>query len=182
MYARLGYLAACVALAVFFAGCSGTPSSQEDRAEMTADVNSSLQTFYAVDSDLQKVINNAYGYAVFPNLGKGGILVGGTWGNGEVYEKGVPVGYSTITQANVGELGGQSFDELLVFETKAALDRFKAGNFAFDAHASAVAIKTGAAAAAKYDNHIMVFTHANAGAMLELAIGGQAFSYEPIIK
>jgi len=182
MLSRLGYLMVCAALVFYFAGCSAEPTTQDERDQKNTDVQESLQTFYAVDTDLQKIVTSAYGYAIFSNVGKGGFLFGGTWGTGQVYERGKLVGYSSITQANFGELGGQSFDELMIFETKEALDRFKAGNFAFDAHASAVINKTGASATAKYDNHVMVFTHANAGAMLEAAIGGQAFSYEPIIK
>lgn len=182
MCPRIVPIVAFAALAVLLAGCSGEPSSQVDRSQLSTDAQSSMQTFYSVDPGVQDIINSAWGYAVFPNLGKGGLLVGGTWGRGQVYEQGVLAGYSTITQANFGELGGQSFDELLIFETKGALNRFKAGNFAFDAHASAVLAKTGAAATAKYDNHVMVFTHPNAGAMLEAAIGGQAFSYEPLVK
>ena len=32
--------------------------------------------------------NTAYGYAVFPTIGKGGFVVGGAHGSGHVYEKG----------------------------------------------------------------------------------------------
>ena len=42
-------------------------------------------------------------------------------------------------------MGGQSFSELLVFEHKAALDRFKAGEFGAAAGASAVVLKSGVA-------------------------------------
>jgi hypothetical protein len=38
------------------------------------------------------------------------------------------IGDSDLTQGTVGaQVGGQSFSDLLVFETQAALERFKAG-------------------------------------------------------
>ena len=47
-----------------------------------------------------------------------------------MYERGQHIGYADLTQGTVGvQVGGQSFSELLVFEHKAALDRFKAGEF-----------------------------------------------------
>ena len=49
-----------------------------------------------------------------------------------MYEKGRHVGFSDLSQASVGlQAGGQTFSELLVFESKDALDRFKAGQFNF---------------------------------------------------
>src|SRR3954468_20558857 len=39
-----------------------------------------------------RFFHNAYGYAVFPSVGKGGIGVGGAYGRGHVYEKGKYVG------------------------------------------------------------------------------------------
>src|SRR5262245_48287632 len=36
--------------------------------------------------------NTAYGYAVFPTVGKGGVGIGGAYGKGKVYEKGKYIG------------------------------------------------------------------------------------------
>ena len=46
--------------------------------------------------------NNAYGYAVFPTIGKGGVGVGGAYGKGRVYEKGKVIGDTSMTQLTVG--------------------------------------------------------------------------------
>ncbi len=45
---------------------------------------------------------SAYGYAIFPSIGKGGVVVGGAHGNGRVYEKGKYVGTTSMTQVTVG--------------------------------------------------------------------------------
>ncbi len=51
----------------------------------------------------------AYGYAVFPTIGKGGFIVGGAHGKGRVYEHGKYIGNTTVTQLSVGfQAGGQA--------------------------------------------------------------------------
>ena len=42
--------------------------------------------------------NSAYGYAVFPTIGKGGIGIGGAHGRGRVYTGGRHVGDTSMTQ------------------------------------------------------------------------------------
>ena len=44
----------------------------------------------------------AYGYAVFPTIGKGGVGVGGAYGKGRVYEKGKYIGDTSMSQVTVG--------------------------------------------------------------------------------
>ena len=56
---------------------------------------------------------------------------------------------------------------------------FKSGDFAMAAQASAVALKSGAAANAKYQNGAAVFTAAKGGLMYEASVGGQKFHFEP---
>ena len=66
-----------------------------------------------------------------------------------------------------------------MFESKAALDQFKAGAFTFSRQVSAVAIQAGAADAARYRNGVAVFIDPKGGLMGEASIGGQQFVYEP---
>jgi lipid-binding SYLF domain-containing protein len=106
------------------------------------------------------------------------IGIDGAYGKGGQYEGGKWVGYCDLTQVSIGfALGGQGYIELIFFETKAAVDHFKSGNFAFAAQASAVALESGVSANAKYDNGVAVFTMSEAGLMYEASIGGQKFSY-----
>src|SRR5213079_989198 len=96
-----------------------------------------------------KFFKTAYGYAVFPSIGKGGAGIGGARGNGRVYAQGTPIGDATMTQLTVGlQLGGQVFSEIIFFADKRSLDEFTSGNFEFGAQATAVAITAGASAQA----------------------------------
>jgi lipid-binding SYLF domain-containing protein len=134
----------------------------------------------ANDASLDGFLRNAYGYAIFPSVGKGGFIVGGGHGRGEVYEQGKFIGFADITQATVGaQVGGQTYSELIVFQNKQALDNFRYGKIKFTANASAVAIKSGASAAANYSNGVAIFTMAQGGLMAEAAVGGQEFGLVP---
>jgi lipid-binding SYLF domain-containing protein len=142
-----------------------------------------------------------YGYAVFPTIGKGGLIVGGAHGSGHVYEKGTYIGDTTVTQVSVGfQAGGQAYSQIIFFEDKRALDEFTNGNFEFDAGVSAVAITAaasgdagtqGASATASggkkdattvgshYYKGMAVFTIVKGGAMFQASVAGQKFTYTP---
>ena len=144
---------------------------------------------------------DAYGYAVFPTIGKGGIVIGAAYGEGQVYRQGVATGIATLAKASVGyQLGGQAFSEIIFFQDQRAYNEFTSGNFEFDASASAVAITAGAQAKAgtvgntagasvgpatgtqaptAYRKGTAVFVHTKGGLMYEAAIGGQKFTFHP---
>jgi lipid-binding SYLF domain-containing protein len=167
--------------ALVLTGCSTTPGSADKQAQLTGKSEDAVQLAKKTDPGLQKFFDTAAGYAVFPSVGKGAIGVGGAYGRGELFEGGKLAGYCTLTQASIGlALGGQAYTELIFFETKAALDQFKSGNFAFAAQVSAVALKSGVSANAKYADGVAVFTMGEAGLMYEASVGGQKFNYQPI--
>jgi lipid-binding SYLF domain-containing protein len=149
---------------------------------------------------VQPFFEDAYGYAVFPTVGKGGLGIGGAYGKGQVYRRGKVTGTASLVKATIGfQLGGQAFSEIIFFQDKRAYDEFTRGNFEFDAAASAVAITAGAQAKAgtegatagasagpatgtqartNYRKGMAVFVHTKGGLMYEAAIGGQKFSFK----
>ena len=137
--------------------------------------------FTKSDGLMQNLFDNSHGYTIFPNVGKGAIGVGGAGGNGIVYENGNIIGTAKMKQVSVGfQFGGQAYREVIFFENKAALDRFKENRFEFAAQVSAVAVTAGASANVKYKDGVMVFTQEKKGLMYEASIGGQKFSYSPL--
>jgi lipid-binding SYLF domain-containing protein len=113
-------------------------------------------------------------------VGKGGLIAGGAYGRGEVYQGGEMIGFADLSQATIGaQAGGQEFSELIAFESQNALDGFKQNKLRFAANASAVALKSGTAKSARYDDGVAVFIRPTGGLMVEAAIGGQSFSYLP---
>jgi len=155
-------------------------ASPEDKAALVAEATARLQQMQAEDPALAALLQRGDGYALFPNVGKMGLGVGGAHGRGVVYERGQHIGYSALTQGSVGlQAGVQNFSELLVFETPAALERFKAGQFRVAADASAVVLKSGIATNVNFVNGVATVVQPIGGVMVEAAIGGQQFSYQP---
>jgi lipid-binding SYLF domain-containing protein len=164
-----------------------------------ADKYTDTITVYKKSAAVQPFFKSAYGYAVFPTIGKGGFVIGGSYGKGQVYRGGTVTGETSLIKASIGfQAGGQAFSQMIFFEDKRAYEEFTSGNFEFDATASAVAITagveakagtegatasatagpaTGAQAQINYHKGMAVFTHAKGGLMYEAAIGGQKFSF-----
>ena len=148
--------------------------------ELQLDAAKAILAIKKADPGIEAFFNNAAGYAVFPSVGKGGIVVGGAYGKGLVIVGGQVDGYTTMTQATVGlQLGGQVYALFIFFKDEAAIANFKRGNYEFGAQASAVAATAGASADTSYDKGVAVFTHATGGLMVEGSVGGQKFTYEP---
>jgi lipid-binding SYLF domain-containing protein len=147
---------------------------------------------------VQPFFKNAYGYAVFPTVGKGGVGIGGAFGTGQMYRGGKVTGKVSLAKLTVGfQLGAQAFSEVIFLEDERAYKDFTGGEFEFDAAVSAIAItaaaqaKTGTEGAAasagtgdsgkqakaKYRKGMAVFTYAKGGLMYEAAIGGQKFKF-----
>jgi lipid-binding SYLF domain-containing protein len=145
--------------------------------------------------------SQAYGYAVFPNIGKVGLIIGAAGGSGRVYQQGTYIGDTTMNQLSAGfQIGAQVYSQVIFFEDARALEDFTSGNFEFGAKAGAVAITAGASAGAgttgssatasggehnaitagsRYTKGMAVFTIARGGLMFEAALEGQKFSYTP---
>ena len=169
------------------------------------DVSTTIDNFRGAGAG--DFIDDAYGYAVFPSIGKGGIGIGGAHGKGEVFAGGKRVGQVKMNQITYGlQLGGQVYSQMIFFRDERAFDDFTSGNFEFGAQATAVALTAGAQASTttggggntssgtdadsskvnasekQYDGRsgMAVFTIAKGGLMYEATLGGQKFKYEPL--
>ena len=155
---------------------SGQSKAKKNR--IIADSNLAKSEFIEKDALMKGLFEKAYGYVIFPNVGKGGFGIGGAAGNGTVYERSKIVGMAKLTQLSVGfQAGVQAYREVIFFESKKDLDRFKESRFEFSAQASAVAVTAGASANVKYADGVMVFTMLKGGLMYEAAVGGQKFKF-----
>jgi len=147
--------------------------SQENDVD---EANEAITNFKKTNSEIEKFFNSAYGYAVFPGIGKGGLGIGGAAGKGVVYQGGAPVADTKMTQVTVGfQAGGQKYAEVIFFEDEKAYTRFVSDKFEFAAQVSAVALKSGVSLDAKYTDGMLIFTIPIGGLMYEASIGGQKF-------
>ena len=160
-----------------------------------------VDDFQAADGT-ERFFTEAYAYAVFPTIGKGGIGFGGAYGKGRVFQGGSYMGDASLAQLSFGfQLGGQAYSQIIFLQDKNAYDRFSSGSFEFGAEASAVALTLGvqakvgsngasaggnesssgsASVSGEWSDGMAVFTLAKGGLMYEAAISGQKFRYRPL--
>jgi hypothetical protein len=145
------------------------------------EVTATLKRLQAKNPGLKRQLKSAHGYAVFPSVGKASVVVGGAYGRGEVYEKGEVIGHATLSQLTLGvQVGGDTFSQILIFQDKSSLDQFKRGKTSFAANASAVLVKAGAQGTKNPAKGVTALAFSRGGMLLELAIGGQKFSFKPM--
>lgn len=175
-------LASTLAALVTFAAVQGSAVAAWDPAKVEAReaaVGETIAEFSGEDSTLGRFFEEAHGYAVFPKVGEAAFVVGGAHGKGEVFEQGNAIGAAKITSVSVGlSFGGKTFQEIIFFKSKAALDKFTGGKFTFGAKTSIVAVKDGAGAKAVWSDDIAVFTRGQTGAMVDASVAGQKFKFE----
>jgi lipid-binding SYLF domain-containing protein len=173
----------CCLTALNFVGCATVPTNVEGRNVLTSQVDEAIAAFKNKDPEIQRFFDTSYGYAVFPKVGKAAFVVGGAFGRGQVFTQKELVGYSSISQASIGfSFGGESFREIIFFESKEDLEEFQAEEYTFSAQVSGVALTAGAAAKANYNQGKIVFIIAESGLMVDVSLGGQKFKYIPLSK
>ena len=167
-----------------------------------ADSYANTIAIFKKSEQVKPFFKSAYGYAVFPIVGKGGFVVGGAYGKGQVYRHGLVTGTTSMFKGTIGfQAGGQAFSQMIFFQDRRAYEEFTSGSFEFDASASAVAITAGVQAQAGtagatagasagpatgehagrgYTKGMAVFIHAKGGLMYEASIGGQRFNFQPL--
>ncbi len=157
-------------------------AQNEKDKEVMADAEKAKMELKEMDG-MDRFFDNSMGYVIFPNVGKGGLIVGGASGNGVLYENGMAKGMASLKKVDVGlQAGGQALTEIIFFETEESLKDFKDGNYELSANATAIALDKGIAANANYKDGVAVFTKPKKGLMADLSIGGQKFEYDEMQK
>lgn len=161
-------------------GCATAPKTRSEQVNLEARADSTLRMMRSRDPGLQELLSRSAGYVVFPEIGKGGLVVGAAYGRGVLYERGRHAGFVELNQASVGaQAGGQTFSELIVFSDPYEVQKLKGGAYSMGANASAVALTAGAAASADFKGGIEVFVLPRGGMMAELSVTGQKLNFSP---
>lgn len=183
-----------VILVLCFAATGWAKRTQED-------YDKTIEIFKNV-SGVAPFFDRAYGYAVFPSIGKGGLGIGAAHGKGQVWAGGKVTGYSNLTDISIGlQAGGQAYRQVIFFQDRRAYEEFTSGSFEFDAGAGAIAVTasadasagtqgagasaspggaTGSAAGHSYHKGLLVFTIGTGGLMYEATIAGQKYNFKPV--
>lgn len=175
---KMRLYAGSVFLLLSLVAVPGAAEEWDPEAEQAA--LATIEAFKDTNAKMADLFKSTVGYAVFPTVGKGGIGIGGAYGKGIVFERGTAIGTTSLYQLSLGfQFGGQAYSEVVFFEHKTAMNKFKTGDFKLGAQASAVAVTAGASADASFHNGVAIFTMVKGGLMYEASVSGQKFNFYP---
>jgi lipid-binding SYLF domain-containing protein len=168
------------------------------QAQDPEDVQEATELFRSIP-EVARYFEDAYGYAVWPRIARGGLGIGASRGRGAVFVGGQRTGTSTLTEVSIGfQAGGQAYRQIVFFEDKETYDHFTGDTYEFDASASAVAVTASAQAGTStqgtsasagagnpnsavgvgYTGGMQVFTMAEGGLMYKATIAGQKYNFD----
>jgi lipid-binding SYLF domain-containing protein len=108
------------------AALAGGTARAETRAELDASVREAIEVFYKHSSSGKELASRSAGMLVFPKVYKGGIGVGGEYGEGALLVGGRTVGYYNIAAGSIGlQLGVQRKSQIILFMHGPALQKFR---------------------------------------------------------
>lgn len=160
---------------------AGTALGQSAANNLEFQARQTITTAKQQYPSMDGYFRTAVGWAVFPTVTKGALIVGGSHGDGIVYQNGQPIGEASLSKASIGaQAGGENYSEVIFFQTPQTLSAFESGNYSLTAAAAAIAGTAGVGQALRYDNGAAVFTFGREGLIAQAAIGGQRFAYRPL--
>lgn len=161
--------------------CSTAPDTAAGRDEIVDISRTKLALLEAENKALYKSYNDSsIAVAVFPNVGKGGLIIGGAYGKGVLFENGKVQGYCDVHEGTIGaQIGGQAYTQFIFFKEKTPLMQLKNGSMGFSAQVSAVAANADANKNAEYTDGVAVIIMDAKGLMAEASVSGQKFKYVP---
>lgn len=153
-----------------------------DDKKVIKDAEKSKAAFLEANPKLQRYFDDAKAYVIFPNVGKGAVIIGAASGNGAVYERGVLVGMANMKQVDIGaQIGGKAYGEVIFFKTDKAVQDFMSDEFSFGSNISAIAANQSPPSFdVTYTDGVAVFTLPKEGLMAEVSVGGQKFNYKSL--
>ncbi len=141
--------------------------------------NKTIRAFMNENKKITAMVNNSYAYVAFPSIAKGGVLLGGAYGEGRAYRRGIWVGDVSLTQYTFGlQVGGQAYSEIIFFMSRDAFRAFKKGGFKPSTQSSLVPFYSGVSADVDFAKDVHVFTSSTGGLMFEASTGTQQFVYK----
>jgi hypothetical protein len=181
------------ALMIGMAACATAPKTESGSRSLDARAEAALGSMKSRDPGLPNLLDSAYAYAVFPDIEGRNKAIGSeqpsgepgsvaAYGRGVLFEQGRMSGYVELNQSSIGgELGGQTFAELVVFQDRSVVEQLKAGTFELGVNTGSTPLTPGAAdaVATNFTGRIAVFTVPPPGLTAQLSASGQKLSYRP---
>jgi len=160
---------------------SSAASFAATETQIDTRVSETLLYFNTINPENRVLGDKAAGVLVFPRVTKGGIGVGGEFGEGVLQVNGKTVGYYSVGAASVGlTLGLAKHSEIIMFMTQDSLNKFTASDgWSIGADAGITVVSGGASGT--YDTQtqqkpILGFVFAEKGLIGDLSFEGSKIS------
>jgi lipid-binding SYLF domain-containing protein len=164
-------------------GCAGPGASTrfDSTDSASASIQATVQRFRERAPQTARYFDEAYGYAVFPSVGRVAAIFGLAYGRGVLVEGSGAVGDVQVWHGLHGiTFGGELYSEILFFQDADTLRAFQAGNLEFRGRAGIAAGPAGHSADPAFNNGVAVFTMTRGGLMLDISVAGTLYRYVPI--
>lgn len=180
-----------VALAAALGACSTTNPDNNvqnpaaERMAIDRSTDAAMTKLYAQVAGSREMVAKARGVLVFPNVVSAGLVVGGSYGKGELLVNGRPEGYYSTTGVSAGLLAGADSKAVYVlFMNNDSLAKFRASKgWTAGADASVSVLKAGADAGVDTQTasqSVVGYVLTNAGLMANLSIDGTKVTPLPL--
>jgi len=172
-------LVVCITVTLGFV--SAGVSHAKTAKEIDAGVDASLERFHKEVKGAEEFLKSAKGVLVLPGVIKGGLVIGGEYGEGALRIDGKTVDYYSTASASYGfQLGGQKKDIILVFMKEDALNKFReSSGWKAGVDGSVALVNLGAASSldtTKMKEPIVGFVFGQKGLMYNLTLEGSKFT------
>lgn len=152
-------------------------AAAETAAQIDAGVEAARDQCAAQVQGCNAAAEKAQGMLVFPEVTKGAVGVGGSYGEGALIVDNKTAGYYSTAAASVGlQLGAERYAQIIMFMTADALDKFRnSSGWEAGVNAKVTMIDQGKAADMSSiiaDNPVIAFVFGQKGLMGDLSVEG----------
>ena len=181
---RTEKLVPLVALAILLV-CAWTvgirPAAAATKSEIATEVGATVEKLYTQAPEFRQLANKAKGMLVFPSVKKGGLIVGGSSGEGALLIDNKPVAYYSTTSGSIGlQAGYQESSVVYMFMTDEALQKFReSSGWEVGGEASVAVIdtsSTGKIESQTFDQPVVAFVFGASGLMAGVSLEGSKIS------
>jgi lipid-binding SYLF domain-containing protein len=100
-----------------------TAQAASTAADINRDASEALDQLYRVNPVAQEIAKKSLGILIFPKITKGGLIFGGSYGEGVLRDMGKPVNYYSSVSASWGpQAGVQTYSYVVFLITSKAID------------------------------------------------------------
>jgi lipid-binding SYLF domain-containing protein len=174
-------ISALLSVIIPMVGISTTAHAAATAREIDASADAAMDRFYKQIESADKVVQNAKGLLIMPNVKKAGLIVGGEYGKGALRIEGKTAGYYRVVSGSIGfQLGFEAKDIILAFMTDEVLNQFrdsKGWEAGLDGNVAFIAVGGGGSASTRNVNEPIVgYVFDVKGLLGDISLKGAKFS------